>query len=229
MTARCQSYLSQPLVGNVKARNPKARHLSAGLMEPTARVAYGRLGPSNAPRCRALGGVMNIKQLPIAFLAVGLAFKMFLVFLWRHGGSPGVLKLLIYYDPGARYFAEGLARLFFNRGGSLSRLDRLRFSTYSSSSASVSNASYLAFCFSGYSDASEGQAAIRQYHDALDWKGRHISKALVLATMNPHKNNFGFVFQNNCRPSTTSPRVTITFALVENSSEKYRHNLIGDH
>jgi hypothetical protein len=42
---------------------------------------------------------------------------MFLVFLWRHGRSPGVLNLLIYYDPGARYFAERMTRLFFDCGG----------------------------------------------------------------------------------------------------------------
>jgi hypothetical protein len=58
-----------------------------------------------------------MKQLPIAFLAVGLVFKMFLVFLWKHGGSPGVLNLLIYYDPGARYFAERVTRLFFDYRG----------------------------------------------------------------------------------------------------------------
>jgi hypothetical protein len=56
----------------------------------------------------------------------------------------------------------------------------------------------------------------------------HLQKRSYMP-MNPHKNNFGFVFQNNCRTSTTALRVTIAFALVENSSEKYRHNLIGDH
>jgi hypothetical protein len=60
---------------------------------------------------------MNIKRLPTAFLAVGLVFKTLLVFLWRHGGSPSVLNLLIYYDPGARYFAERVTRLFFDYGG----------------------------------------------------------------------------------------------------------------
>ncbi len=60
---------------------------------------------------------MKIERLPIAFLAVGLVFKTLLVFMWRHGGSPGVLNLLIYYDPGARYFAERVTRLFFDYGG----------------------------------------------------------------------------------------------------------------
>ena len=60
---------------------------------------------------------MNIKRLPIAFLVLGLVFKTFLVFLWRHGRSPGLLNLLTYYDPGARYFAERTTRLFFDQGG----------------------------------------------------------------------------------------------------------------
>jgi len=61
--------------------------------------------------------VMNIKRLPIAFLVLGLVFKAFLVFLWRHARSPGLLSLLTYYDPGARYFAERMTRLFFDHGG----------------------------------------------------------------------------------------------------------------
>lgn len=60
---------------------------------------------------------MNIRRLPIAFLVLGLVFKTFLVLLWRNGRSPALLNLLTYYDPGARYFAEWLTRLFFNRGG----------------------------------------------------------------------------------------------------------------
>ncbi len=60
---------------------------------------------------------MNIKRLPIAFLVVGLVFKTFLVFLWRLWKFPGLLNLLIYYDPGARYFAERMTRLFFDHGG----------------------------------------------------------------------------------------------------------------
>lgn len=60
---------------------------------------------------------MNIRRLPIAFLVLGLVFKTFLVFLWRHGRSPGLLNLLTYYDPGARYFAERMTRLFFDYGG----------------------------------------------------------------------------------------------------------------
>jgi hypothetical protein len=60
---------------------------------------------------------VNIKRLPIAFLAVGLVFKTLLVFLWRHGGSLGVLNLLIYYDPGARYLAEKVTHLLYDYGG----------------------------------------------------------------------------------------------------------------
>jgi hypothetical protein len=60
---------------------------------------------------------MNIRRLPIAFLVLGLVFKTFLVFLWRHGRSPGLLNLLTYYDPGARYFAERMTRLFFDYRG----------------------------------------------------------------------------------------------------------------
>ena len=60
---------------------------------------------------------MNISRLPLAFLVVGLAFKTFLVLLWRHGGFPGLLNLLIYYDPGAHCFAERMTRLFFDYGG----------------------------------------------------------------------------------------------------------------
>jgi hypothetical protein len=53
----------------------------------------------------------------MAFLVVGLAFKASLVLIWRHGRFPGLLNLLIYYDPGARYFAERMTRLFFDYGG----------------------------------------------------------------------------------------------------------------
>jgi hypothetical protein len=60
---------------------------------------------------------MNIRRLPIAFLVLGLAFKTFLVLLWRHWSSGALLNLLIYYDPGARYFAEKVTRLFFDYGG----------------------------------------------------------------------------------------------------------------
>jgi hypothetical protein len=60
---------------------------------------------------------MNIRRLPIAFLVLGLAFKTFLVLLWRHRSSGGLLSLLIYCDPGARYFAEKVTRLFFDYGG----------------------------------------------------------------------------------------------------------------
>jgi hypothetical protein len=58
---------------------------------------------------------MNIKRLPIAFLVVGLVFKTLLVFLWRLWKFPGVLNLLIYYDPGAFHFAEKMAGLFFDQ------------------------------------------------------------------------------------------------------------------
>ena len=60
---------------------------------------------------------MNIRRLPIAFLVLGLAFKTFLVLLWRYWHSGVLLNLLIYYDPGARYFAEKVTRLFFDYGG----------------------------------------------------------------------------------------------------------------
>lgn len=60
---------------------------------------------------------MNIRRLPVAFLVLGLAFKTFLVLLWRHWSSGVLLKLLVYYDPGARYFAEKVTRLFFDYGG----------------------------------------------------------------------------------------------------------------
>ena len=61
---------------------------------------------------------MNIRRLPIALLATGIVFKTSLVLLWRyHERFPGLPNLLIYYDPGARYFAEGLTRLFFDYKG----------------------------------------------------------------------------------------------------------------
>lgn len=58
---------------------------------------------------------MNIKRLPMAFLVVGLVFKTLLVFLWRLWKFPGLLNLLIYYDPGAFHFAEKMAGLFFDQ------------------------------------------------------------------------------------------------------------------
>ena len=60
---------------------------------------------------------MNIKRLPIVFLAVGIVLKATLVILWRLSQIPGILKLLVYYDPGAHHFAEGMTRLFFYHGG----------------------------------------------------------------------------------------------------------------
>jgi hypothetical protein len=60
---------------------------------------------------------MNIRRIPIVFLVAGLALKTSLVLLWRYRKFPGLLNLLIYYDPGARYFAERLTRLFFDYGG----------------------------------------------------------------------------------------------------------------
>src|SRR5437879_13840361 len=60
---------------------------------------------------------MNIKRLPIVFLAVGIVLKATLVLLWRLSQVPGILKLLVYYDPGAHHFAEGMTRLFFYHGG----------------------------------------------------------------------------------------------------------------
>jgi hypothetical protein len=53
----------------------------------------------------------------MVFLVLGLTFKTFLVLLWKHGHSPSLLNLLTHYDPGARYFAEAMTRLFFDRGG----------------------------------------------------------------------------------------------------------------
>lgn len=49
---------------------------------------------------------MSIKRLPIAFLVVGLAFKTVLVLVWRLWQLPGLANLLVYYDPGARLFAD---------------------------------------------------------------------------------------------------------------------------
>ncbi len=60
---------------------------------------------------------MNIKRLPIVFLVVGIVLKATLVLLWRLSQIPGILKLLVYYDPGAHHFAEGMTRLFFYHGG----------------------------------------------------------------------------------------------------------------
>jgi len=60
---------------------------------------------------------MNVKRIPIAFLVAGLVFKTFLVFLWRHWKFPPLMSLLINHDPGARYFAERMTRLFFDYGG----------------------------------------------------------------------------------------------------------------
>ena len=92
---------------------------------------------------------MNIKKLPVAFLVGGLVIKTLLVLLWRQWGSGGLLSLLIDYDPGARYFAERMTRLFFTTGGSLSRRDRIRSSTSPWSQASASSASWQAFCSGG--------------------------------------------------------------------------------
>ena len=69
---------------------------------------------------------MNIKRLPIVFLLVGLVFKALLVFLWRIWQLPGLPSLLIYYDPGARYFTEGITQFFFNRRGFPGRVRLLR-------------------------------------------------------------------------------------------------------
>jgi hypothetical protein len=60
---------------------------------------------------------MNFKRLPILFLVVGIALKATLVFIWRLSHIPGMLKLLVYYDPGAHHFAEEMTRLFFYHGG----------------------------------------------------------------------------------------------------------------
>jgi hypothetical protein len=58
---------------------------------------------------------MNIKRIPIAFLLAGLVFKTLLVLLWRFWKFPGLLNLLIHYDPGAFHFAERAAALFFDQ------------------------------------------------------------------------------------------------------------------
>jgi hypothetical protein len=58
---------------------------------------------------------MNIKRLPIVFLVVGIALKAMLVLLWRLSQIPAILKLLVYYDPGAFHFAEKMAGLFFDQ------------------------------------------------------------------------------------------------------------------
>jgi hypothetical protein len=60
---------------------------------------------------------MNLKRLPIALLVLGLALKTVFVLLWRRWSSGWLLSLLVYYDPGARYFAEKVTRLFFDYGG----------------------------------------------------------------------------------------------------------------
>src|SRR5713226_5087224 len=83
--------------------------------ESNARTA---LRPPRSKQCaayRTLGVTMNIRRLPVAFLVVGLALKATLVFLWRLFPIPGILKLLIYYDPGAFHFAERAAKLFFDQ------------------------------------------------------------------------------------------------------------------
>jgi hypothetical protein len=81
---------------------------------------YGPLGPNNAPRIAHWAEAMNMRRFPLAFLVLGVIFKTFLVVLWRHWHSGILLKLLIYYDPGARYFAEKVTHLLFDYGGSLS-------------------------------------------------------------------------------------------------------------
>ena len=58
---------------------------------------------------------MNIKRLPVVFLLVGLALKTTVLLLWRLSQAPSLLKLAIYYDPGAFHFAEKAAGLFFDQ------------------------------------------------------------------------------------------------------------------
>ena len=58
---------------------------------------------------------MNIKRLPVAFLLGGLALKTAVLLFWRLWQTPALLKLAIYYDPGAFHFAEKAAGLFFDQ------------------------------------------------------------------------------------------------------------------
>jgi len=59
--------------------------------------------------------INNIKRLPVIFLVVGLVLKTILVLPWRLSQAPGLLKLAIYYDPGAFHFAERSAGLLFDQ------------------------------------------------------------------------------------------------------------------
>lgn len=58
--------------------------------------------------------VTNVRKLPIWFLATGIALKGILLLLWRLWELPELTKPLIYYDPGALFFAERMVRLFFD-------------------------------------------------------------------------------------------------------------------
>ena len=58
---------------------------------------------------------MNIKRLPIVFLAGGLASKALLVLLWKLWQLPGLFGMLISYDPVAFIFAERVAGVFFDQ------------------------------------------------------------------------------------------------------------------
>jgi uncharacterized membrane protein AbrB (regulator of aidB expression) len=58
---------------------------------------------------------MSIKRLPVAFLLGGLALKTAVLLFWRLWQTPTLLKLAIYYDPGAFHFAEKAAGLLFDQ------------------------------------------------------------------------------------------------------------------
>jgi hypothetical protein len=48
---------------------------------------------------------------------MGVVLKTSLILLWRYRSSAILGNVLVYYDPGARYFAEKVTRFFFDYGG----------------------------------------------------------------------------------------------------------------
>src|SRR5258708_17414463 len=55
---------------------------------------------------------LRANRLPVAFLLLGLLFKTALVVLFRFWHTALILRLALYYDPGAWYFAEKMTNLF---------------------------------------------------------------------------------------------------------------------
>lgn len=56
----------------------------------------------------------RVNRLPITLLFVGLLFKTALVVLFRVWHAALVLRLALYYDPGAWQFAEKMTNLFIS-------------------------------------------------------------------------------------------------------------------